>query len=171
MINSILNLFLYMKNRMQLNPPQTHPGLEVTWVATKLFSFHPSHCCVLRGTKGGPRAWNFPEVKSYYWLRNYALSKGDLYSPQILCVCGWAFPPISLMAVHKHPRFKSAEGKLCISNRCLRLPLLFETPLMFETPISSIHNLHWFRSIPSEIPWWNNNLTLYLTSMPLDTDF
>jgi len=52
MINSILNLFAYLKNRMQLNPPQLHPSLEVTWVANKAFSFHPNHCCFPVGTKG-----------------------------------------------------------------------------------------------------------------------
>lgn len=172
MINSILNLFVYMKNRMQLNPLWPHPSLEVTWVANELFSFHSNYCCFPMGTKGGPRAWTFLEVKSYYWLRNYNLSKGGLYSPKILSVRGWAFPLISLIHVHKCPRFKSTEMKVCISNGCLRLPLLFETPLMFETPISSIHNLHCVRtSVLSEVSWLNNYLTFYLSSMPLGADF
>lgn len=87
-----------------------------------------------------------------YNLSKFSVNVGGHFHPSLWCMCSNAW-----------------DLKVQISKFASQM---FETPLIFETPVSSIHKLHCVRtSALSEVSLWNNNLTFYLSSMPLDADF
>lgn len=98
-----------MKNRMQLKPPQ----LILAWRSLQWqtsFLVSTQMAVVFRWVRKEAQEFKiFWKWKALIEWDTTPHPKGQ--SPKILCVGGWAFPPISLKHVNKCPRFKSLPLK------------------------------------------------------------